>query len=211
MSQPLAVRNSNVEVPARRTTASKRHSIQLDSRGSPTRKLSRAVSHPDVVAVSLSTAATGPGASIVDSSLALPPSAETSAALSSTSVPPAWCNCGNCAEEEADSKGPAPGCCRDVITGQHFADDGSCVCDSEDVVVLLRDGVCYADFLRFTPRIFTRPPRPPAWADCDNAQKRLVLYAALHERIYRGGRKGQRDPMPQCVKQRVRAAYPRES
>jgi hypothetical protein len=113
--------------------------------------------------------------------------------------------------EEADSTGPAPVCCLDVATGRSISDDSEGLCDTEEVAVLVRDGVCYADFLRFTPRVFTRLPRPSSWAECNNAQKRLMLYAALHESIYRGGKKGQRDPMPECIKQRVRAAYPRDS
>lgn len=131
----------------------------------------------------------------------LPPSPES----------PSWCSCGNCVTDEADSTGPAPVCCLNVATGRSITDDSEGVCDSEEVTVLLRDGVCYGDFVRFTPRVFTRAPRPSSWAECNNAQKRLMLYAALHEHIYRGGRKGQRDPMPECIKQRVRAAYPRES
>jgi hypothetical protein len=207
MSLPLATRSSNIDAPARHTAASKRHSSQLNSRDSPTRKLrlSRATSHPDVVVASPTIAVAEP--SIAASSVA----AKISTVLPSTSVPPVWCSCGGCVVDEADSVGPTPVCCRDVATGRHITDDSSCVCDGEDVALLLRDGVCYADFLRFTPRIFTRLPRPPSWAECDNAQKRLVLYAALHERVYRGGRKGQRDPMPQCIKHRVRAAYPRDS
>ena len=37
-----------------------------------------------------------------------------------------------------------------------------------------------------------------------------MLYAAFHELIYGGGRKGQRDAMPECIKGRIREAYPRE-
>ena len=37
-----------------------------------------------------------------------------------------------------------------------------------------------------------------------------MLYAAFHELVYGAGRKGQRDAMPECIKTRVREAYPRE-
>jgi hypothetical protein len=37
-----------------------------------------------------------------------------------------------------------------------------------------------------------------------------MLYAAFHELVYGAGRKGQRDTMPECIKRRVREAYPRE-
>lgn len=98
-------------------------------------------------------------------------------------------------------------CCYDVGEGLDLTDDA--LCQSEAVDELLRDGVCYADFLRFSPRVFTRPPRPQSWGQCNNAQKRLMLYAALHRMIYRGeGRTGRRDPLPECVKQRVRSVYP---
>jgi hypothetical protein len=95
------------------------------------------------------------------------------------------------------------------MSGRDITQESEGLCDSEEVAALLRDGVCCTDFLRFTPRVFTRAPRPSSWAECNNAQKRLMLYAALHELIYRGGRKGQRDQMPECIKQRVRTAYPR--
>jgi hypothetical protein len=126
-------------------------------------------------------------------------------------VVPVWCNCGNCADEPEERKGgKGPVCCLDVAVGDDITDESEGLCDGEAAEQLLRDGVCVADFVRFSPRVFTRPPRPLTWEECNNAQKRLMLYAAFHELVYRGGRKGQRDAMPECIKKRVREAYPRE-
>ena len=214
MSLPLTERSSNVPQPARRATASKRHAAQLESRDSPTRKLTRAALQTVTASAAQSAAAAASAVtdtSISASSLARSHDAKTARVLPPSPAPPAWCSCGNCAVEDVDSKGAAPVCCLDVATGRSIIDDSEGVCDSEEVAVLLRDGVCYGDFLRFTPRVFTRLPRPSSWAECNNAQKRLMLYAALHESIYRGGRKGQRDAMPECIKHRVRTAYPRDS
>jgi hypothetical protein len=86
------------------------------------------------------------------------------------------------------------------------------VCESEEVTVLLRDGPSQADFTRLSSRVYTRPPRPASYAECNNAQKRLMLYGVLHTIVYGGAeaQKGRRDPMPECIKHQVRTAFPRQ-
>ena len=101
-------------------------------------------------------------------------------------------------------------CCLTVAVRRGVSDNDEGICDGVAAEELLREGVCVADFMRFSPRVFTRPPRPLAWEECNNAQKRLMLYAAFHELVYGRGRKGQRDATPECIKRCVREAYPRE-
>jgi hypothetical protein len=56
-----------------------------------------------------------------------------------------------------------------VAQGRDITDDNP-PCQGETVEQLLRDGVCFGDFLRYSPRVFTRAPRPSSWAECNNAQ-----------------------------------------
>jgi hypothetical protein len=201
-SLPLAVVSPNVPLPVRRGATGKRRGVVLDTPSTKRAALASSVMRREENDAPLPSSSP---AAVADTSSV--PSAKRT--LSSSPEPPAWCSCGNCVKEETDGEGPAPVCCLDVMSGRDITQDSEGLCDSEEVAALLREGVCSTDFLRFTPRVFTRPPRPSSWEECNNAQKRLMLYAALHERIYRGGKKGKRDPMPECIKQRVREAFPR--
>ena len=50
-------------------------------------------------------------------------------------------------------------CCLTVAGGRAISDHEG-LCEAEEAEQLLREGVCAADFMRFSPRVFTRAPRP---------------------------------------------------
>ena len=55
-------------------------------------------------------------------------------------------------------------------------------------------------------------PLIDTYQGCNAAQKRLILYAVLHKMLYTGKDTvgGQRDPMPECIKDAVRRQCPDE-
>ena len=97
-------------------------------------------------------------------------------------------------------------CCLDVVMGMGRDDEGR-VCRSLPYLRTIDDGPSAEQYDKFKMRIKDGPP--PTFADCNNKQKRLILYAALHRMLYpQGGAKGQRDPIPECLKTALRVTYP---
>ena len=220
MSLPLATISPNLPSPLPRPTAAKRKGVASEPSVTPSSKLARAHS-PLPLEIVIKKEHTPsplqpPNTSLPVLNDPLKASISSSpAAIRRTASPllglPIWCDCGNCTEDAEESKGgKGPVCCLTVAVGRAITDDHEGICEGEAAERLLREGVCVADFMRFSPRVFTRAPRPVTWKECNNAQRRLMLYAAFHELVYGAGRKGQRDAMPECIKRRVREAYPRE-
>ena len=219
MSLPLAPISHNIPSPVHRPTAAKRKGVPLEFSTTAPSKSARA--HSPVLAVKEERTASPLRSTTPLPSLPSHPPLPSSAAptlstlpiaiLPSSPVVPVWCSCGNCADDLEKNEGAKrPVCCLDVAVGGDITYESEGVCEGEEAKQLLRAGVSVADFLRFSPRVFTKAPRPLTWEECNDAQRRLMLYAAFHELIYRGGRKGQRDAMPECIKQRVREAFPRK-
>jgi len=115
-----------------------------------------------------------------------------------------WCRCGNCVNEDGKDY---PTCCHDVETGSYQPDSIPSLCTRSDVVALVRDGAADADYDRYKQRI-KGADRPRTFAECNNEQKRLILYAVLNALFYGWSGKGARNPMPECIKHLLRTHYP---
>lgn len=96
-------------------------------------------------------------------------------------------------------------CCLDVAVGPGVDEQGR-VCRSPGYLRTIAEGPDSQLFDRYKTRIKGMPPA--SFADCNAKQKRLLLYATLHRMLYGSGARGQRDPMPECIKAAVRDAYP---
>ena len=141
-------------------------------------------------------------------------SVSSSLSVSSLSAPSAaapatklieQCQCGHCyvpADCDDDSE---LCCCCDLVPPNLRDPDGS-VCRSAPYTTLIATGPSADEYERFKSRMTRERVPPQSYAHCTPAQKRLVLYAVLHAMLYAGkGTKGQRDPLPECVKAAVRA------
>jgi hypothetical protein len=120
-----------------------------------------------------------------------------------------WCRCSHCTSD--DVKG-SPVCCLDVADaeGRHVYGDSRGECGRPEIIALIRDGPSESEYYKHSKRAMKKTARPDKYAECNAAQKRLVLYGILHTMLYRTGTRGQRDPMPECIKFMVRSAHPRE-
>jgi hypothetical protein len=139
------------------------------------------------------------------SSCAMFPSPSSSSS-SSDSTAVQWCSCGHCpALSESDSVNTLPCCCWHIEPAACHPVDSPPLCERLDVVTIIRDGVSNSDYAHFSARI-KGPGKPASFSACNAVQKRLMLYAALHRILYDSGR-GQRDPLPECIKHMVRSKH----
>ena len=119
------------------------------------------------------------------------------------------CECGHCpaAPSPASDNGAAQSlhCCWDIEPAARLSGDSAPLCQRSDITSTVRDGISTADFDYYGKRI--RGGRPASFAACNPAQRRLMLYAVLHAMLYGQGSRGQRDPMPECIKHMVRTQH----
>jgi len=120
-----------------------------------------------------------------------------------------WCRCSHCTSDDVNG---SPVCCLDVADaeGRHLYDDSRGECERPEIIALIRDGPGESEYYKHSKRVMKKTARPETYAECNAAQKRLLLYGILHTMLYRRGTGGQRDPMPECIKHMVRTAHPRE-
>ena len=119
------------------------------------------------------------------------------------------CECGHCppaSSPTSDSGAVQPlHCCWDIEPAARLSGDSAPLCQRNDIISTIRDGVSTADFDYYCKRI--KGSRPASFAACTPAQKRLMLYGVLHRMLYAQGSRGQRDPMPECIKHMVRTQH----
>ena len=120
------------------------------------------------------------------------------------------CECTHCpaAPSPASINGEAHHalhCCWDIEPAAHLSGDSAPLCQRSDITSTVRDGISTADFDYHGKRI--RVGRPASFAACNPAQRRLMLYAVLHAMLYGQGSRGQRDPLPECIKHMVRTQH----
>jgi len=101
--------------------------------------------------------------------------------------------------------GDGPVCCKDVVCGIGRGSEGE-VCRRADIVRLIALGPSAEQYRMEKKRFNKVKPLIDTYQGCNAAQKRLLLYAVLHKMLYswKDTAKGQRDPMPECVKYAVR-------
>jgi len=92
-----------------------------------------------------------------------------------------------------------PRCCCNIEPTAHLAAHTAPWCERTDIAALIRDGVSAVDFDHYSKQRIKGKDRPRSFAACNNAQKRLMVYAALHRMLYHQASRGQRDPMPECI------------
>ena len=132
-----------------------------------------------------------------------PPSSFSSSSSSSTVE---WRSCGHCpAPSVSDTVNTLQHCCWHIEPAGRLLVDSAPLCEGNDIASVIRDGVSDADFDYCCKRI--KGSTPALFAGCSAAQKRLVLYGALHRMLYGQGSRGQRDPLPECIKHMVRSTY----
>ena len=95
-------------------------------------------------------------------------------------------------------------CCWDIEPAARLSGDSAPLCQRSDITSTVRDGVSAADFDYYCKRI--KGSRLASFTACTPAQRRLLLYGVLHALLYEGSR-GQRDPMPECIKHMVRRQH----
>jgi hypothetical protein len=101
--------------------------------------------------------------------------------------------------------GDGPVCCKDVVYGIGRGNEGE-VCRRVDIVGLIASGPTAQQYEAEKKRFTKVKPLIDTYQGCNSAQKRLILYGVLHKMLYstRDKAKGQRDPMPECIKYAVR-------
>jgi len=117
---------------------------------------------------------------------------------------PSWCDCGHCID--ADDVAMQTCCCH-ISPAALLPVNSPPLCESADVAAVIRDGVSSVDFEHYSRQRIRGKDRPQSFAACNAAQKRLMVYAVLHRLLYHQGFRGQRDPLPECIKHMVRARY----
>jgi hypothetical protein len=100
-----------------------------------------------------------------------------------------------------------PSCCWHIEPAARLPVDSQPLCERADVGDVIRDGVSNADFEHYSRQRINGKERPSSFSDCNPAQKRLMVYAVLHRLLYQQGSRGQRDPLPECIKHMVRTRY----
>ena len=119
------------------------------------------------------------------------------------------CECGHCppAPSPASESGAVQllHCCWDIEPAARLSGDSAPLCQRSDITSTIRDGVSMADFDYYCKRI--KGSRPASFTACSPPQKRLMLYGVLHNMVYGQGSRGQRDPMPECIKHMVRTQH----
>jgi hypothetical protein len=80
------------------------------------------------------------------------------------------------------------------------------VCRRLDIVGLIALGPSTEQYNKEKKRFTKVKPLIDTYQGCSAAQKRIILYGLLHKMIYHteDNAKGQRDPMPECLKYAVR-------
>ena len=119
------------------------------------------------------------------------------------------CECGHCPpaprpQSHSDPVRPLH-CCWDIEPAAHLSGDSAPLCQRSDITSTVRDGVSTAEFDYYGKRI--KGSRPASFAPCTPAQRRRMLYSVLHAMLYGQGSRGQRDPMPECIKHMVRRQH----
>jgi hypothetical protein len=79
------------------------------------------------------------------------------------------------------------------------------VCQSPQFLTHIQHGVD-RDTYRGCSKSFTKTTQPPSWAECNDSQKRLVLYRLAWKSVGRDG--GGREVLPACMTLAIRTAYP---
>ena len=81
-------------------------------------------------------------------------------------------------------------CCWDIEPAARLSENSAPLCQRSDITSTIRDGVSTADFDYCCTRI--KGSTPATFAACTPAQKRLMLYGALHRLLYGQGSRAQR-------------------
>jgi len=101
-----------------------------------------------------------------------------------------------------------PSCCWHIEPAARLPVDSQPLCERADVAGVIRNGVSNADFEHYSRQRIKGKEKPSSFSACNPAQKRLMVYAVLHRLLYQQpGSRGQRDPLPECIKHMVRTRY----
>ena len=131
---------------------------------------------------------------------------------------PLWCLCG-CCEEVVEQKVGAqpPLCCMKVVSDPRARSKlgHGTVCMSDRYTSVIK-GVTQREYDHWSSSRLKQVPRPPTFAACDNAAKRIIIYAELHARLKDSAgwesmphlKRLTWKPLPECMKQATRRQCP---
>lgn len=133
------------------------------------------------------------------------------------------CQCGHCVEDTrvarrimiVKGKERRPLCCMQVVTDEVQRGATGLVCQAPVYKAIVQQGADQVAYDEFKDRI-KDVPCPLTFADCNNAQKRVIVYAVLHNQL--AEQDGWDDvpemrgvpwkTMPECLKLAVRQRWP---